>query len=106
MSSLAGGGCGLDVSAVIGDYCENGALKNLVDTEHLLAAALHVLRIHFLRNGQALLRRYGREALRLKHVDACSLVAEVGLETNEDQGRIWAKVKHFGIPLKQTHARC
>lgn len=72
------GGRRLDcVSAVVGDNGENGALKDFVHTEHFLAAAFHVLGVHLLRDGHALLRRDGREALRLEHVDAGSLVAEV-----------------------------
>lgn len=101
VGGLGGGSGRLDVPAVVGDNGEDGALKDLVDAEHLLAAALHVLGVHLLRDGQPLLRRDGREPLRLEHVDACPLVAEVGLETDEDEGRVGAEVKDFGVPLRQ-----
>ncbi len=71
-------GGGLDsVSAVVGDNGEDGALKDFVHTEHFLAAAFHVLGVHLLGDGHALVGGDGGEALRLEHVDAGSLVAQV-----------------------------
>lgn len=99
VGGLGGGGGRLDVSAVVGDDCENGAVKDLVHAEHLLAAALHVFGVHLLRDGAALVGGDGGEALRLEHVDAGSLVAEVGLQTNKDERRVRAEVEDFGVPL-------
>lgn len=65
------------VSAVIGYNSEDSALKDLVHAAHLLAAAFHVLSAHFLCDGHSLLRGDGCEALRLEHVDTCSLVAQI-----------------------------
>lgn len=45
------GGLRLDVPAVVGDDGEDGALEDLVDAAHLLAAALHVLGAHLLGDG-------------------------------------------------------
>lgn len=84
---------------VVGDDGQDGPLKDLLDALHLLTAALHILRAHLLRDGQALLRRYRREALRLEHVDARLLVAQIRLEADEDERCVWAEVEDFGVPL-------
>lgn len=102
VGSLGSGGGRLDVSAVVGDNGEDGALKDLVDAEHLLAAALHVLGVHLLGDGAPLLRGDGRQALRLEHVDARSLVTQVRFEADEDERRVWAKVENFGVPLQKS----
>ena len=52
-------------------------LEDFLDACHLLAAALHVARAHLLGDRQALLRRDGRQALCLEHLDARLLVAQV-----------------------------
>lgn len=75
-------GLGLERLAVVGDDGQQRALKDVLDARHLLAAALHVLRAHLLGDGEALLRRDGCEALRLEHVDAGALVAQVGFEAD------------------------
>lgn len=70
-----------------------------MDTVHLLAAAFHVQRTHFL--GHCLTLGYGNwsKALGLEEFDACALVTEVRLEADEDNRRGWTKVENFGIPL-------
>lgn len=90
---------GLERLAVVGHHRQDGALKDLLDALHLLAAALHVLRTHLLGHGQPLLRGDGREALCLEHVDARLPVAQVRLEADEDEGRVGAEVQDFGVPL-------
>ena len=75
---------GLERLAIVGHDRQDGALKNLLDALHLLAAALHILRAHLLGHRQPLLRRYRGEPLRLEHVDARLLVAQVGFEADED----------------------
>jgi hypothetical protein len=40
------------------------------------------------------------EALGLQHVDACLFVAQVGLEADEDEGCVGAKVEDLGVPLR------
>lgn len=93
------GGLLLESFPVVGHDGEDGALKDLLDTRHLFAAALHVLGVHLLGNGEALLRRDGGEPLCLEHVDARLLVAQVGFEADEDERCVGAKVKDFGVPL-------
>ncbi len=100
VGGLGGGGGRLDVSAVVGDNSEDGMLKDLVDAKHLFAAALHVLRVHLLGDGAPLVRSDGRQTLRLEHVDARPLVAQVRLEADEDERRVGAEVEDFGIPLR------
>lgn len=87
-----GTGGRLLVSLVVGDNCENGALENLVDTSHFFAAAFHVLSTHLLGDGHALFRRDWRQALGLEHVNTCSLVAQIRLETDKNKRRVRAKV--------------
>lgn len=87
------------IPPVVGDDCDDGLLKDLVDTLHLLAAALHVLGVHLRSDGHALLAGDGGEALGLEHVDAGFLKAQVGLEADENQGGVGAEVKDFGVPL-------
>ena len=89
----------LEILAVIGHNCQEGTLEDLLNALHLLAAALHVLCSHLLRNSQALLSGDRSEALRLEHVDACLLVTQVRLQAHQDERGVWAKVEHFGIPL-------
>lgn len=75
-----GSSLGLEHLAVVGHYGQDGALKDLLDALHLLAAALHVLGAHLLGDCQPLVRCHRCETLRLEHVDAGLLVAQVGLE--------------------------
>lgn len=90
---------GAGVPRVIRDHNFDGLHKDVVDAVHLLAAALHILCAHLPRHRHALLLRDGREPLRFEKVDACSLGAEVGLQANEDERRVWAKVQDLGVPL-------
>lgn len=96
--ATAGGLC-LKISAVVGDNGQQRLLKDLVDALHLLAAALHVLGAHLLGNGEALLGSHGRQTLRLEHVDARLLEAQIGLEADEDQRRVGAEMQDLGVPL-------
>lgn len=93
------GGLLLESFPVVGHDGEDGPLKDLFDTRHLFAATLHVLGVHLLGNGEALLCCDGGETLRLEHVDARLLVAQVGFEADEDERCVGAKVKDFGVPL-------
>lgn len=62
----------------------DGLLEDLVYAAHLLAAAFHVERAHFLGNLLALFFRDWREALGLEEVDAGSLCTEVGFKAYEN----------------------
>lgn len=73
--------------------------KHLVHTAHLLAAALDVRGAHTLGHRLSLLRRDGGEALGLEQLDAGTLCAEVGFETNKDQGGGGTEVEYFRVPL-------
>lgn len=75
-------------------------LEDFVDAAHLLAAALHVSRAHLLGDCHALLLGDGGEALGLEEVDTGALGAEIGLETNEHEGGVWAEMEDFGVPLR------
>ena len=79
----------------------DGQLEDVVDALHLFAAALDVHGAHPARHGLALVRRDGRETLRLEEVDARPFRAEVGFKPDEDQGSRGAEVQHFGIPLRE-----
>jgi hypothetical protein len=59
------------------------------------------LRIHLLGDGHALVAGDGGQALGFEHVDAGALVAEVGLEPDEDEGCVWAEMEDFGVPLDE-----
>jgi hypothetical protein len=41
----------------------------------------------------------GSKSLSSEEVDAGALVAQVGLEAEEDDGSGWAEMEDFGIPL-------
>ena len=71
---------------LVADGHGDGGVEDVVNTIHFLTAALHVGRIHLLGNGAALVRGYGSQALGLEQLDAGSLVAEIGLEAQEDDG--------------------
>ncbi len=90
---------GLEVAAVVGHDDVDGLVEDLVDAAHLLATALHVLGAHLLSDGHGLLRRHGRQALRLQHLDARLLAPQVRLHAHEDEGRVRAEVEDFGVPL-------
>jgi hypothetical protein len=98
-AAASGGGRGLYGFTVVSDDGEDGPLKDLVDAAHLLAAAFHVLGVHLLGHGHALLRRDRSETLCPKHVDACLLVSQVGLESNEYKGGIRAEMEDLRVPL-------
>lgn len=90
---MSGGGrLSLKHLAVVGHHRQDGTLKDLFDTLHLLATALHVLRAHLLGYGEPLLCGHGREPLRLEHVDARLLVAQVRLEADQNQWGVGAEV--------------
>lgn len=71
------GSRGTNVSPVVGDDRENGVFENLVHAKHLLAAALHVLGVHLIGNGETLFGGDWGEPLRFEHLDARFLVAQV-----------------------------
>lgn len=98
-AAASGGGCGLYVFTVVSDDGKDSPLKDLVDAAHLLAAAFHVLGAHLLGYSHALLRRHGCKTLCPKHVDACLLVSQVGLKSNEYEGGVGAEMEDFRVPL-------
>lgn len=71
-------------------------------TRHLFAAAFNVCRPHLTCDILALLGGDRGQALRLQEIDAGAFVAEIRLEANKEQGRCWAEMKDFGIPLEYT----
>lgn len=73
--------------------------EDILNSSHLLAAAFHVTGSHLPGNGHALLLSDWSQALGLEKINACSLCSEVGLETNEDERSVGAKVKDFRVPL-------
>lgn len=94
-----GGSLCFEVFPVVGDDGQDGLLEDLLDARHLLATALHVGGAHLARHREALFCCDGCEALGLEHVDAGLLVAQVGLEADEDEGRVRTEVQDFGVPL-------
>jgi hypothetical protein len=70
-----------------------------VDTSHLFATAFHVKGAHLLSDGLALVLCDGGKSLSSEEVDAGALVAQVGLETQEDNGGGWAEMEDFRVPL-------
>jgi len=89
----------LEVFPVAGDHSKDCLLKDLLDALHLFAAALHILSAHLLRDRKTLFRCHRREPLSLEHVDACLLVPQVGFQAHQNQGRVWAEVQNFWVPL-------
>lgn len=79
--------------------CVDSQLEHAIHALHLFAAALDVGRTHSVCNCLALGGGYGSQALGFEEVDAGALVAEVGLQANEDQGGRWAEVEDFRVPL-------
>lgn len=57
-------------------------IEDLMNTSHLLAAALDVCCTHLLCDTLALLRRYWRQTLRFEKIDACALGTEIGFEAD------------------------
>lgn len=70
-----------------------------MNTSHLLTAALHVQGTHLLGDSLALVGCDGSESLGFEEVDTGAFVAQVGLETKEDDRSGRAEMKDFGIPL-------
>jgi hypothetical protein len=83
----------------LGDDSVNGDLEDLVDTSHLFTTAFHVEGAHLLGNSLTLMVCDGSKSLSSEEVDAGALVAQVGLEAEEDDGSGWAEMEDFGIPL-------
>jgi hypothetical protein len=77
----------------------DGEVEDLVDTGHLLTAALHVVGTHLLSYRFALLGSDRSQTLCPEEVDAGLLVAEVGLETNQNNGGGGAEVQDLWVPL-------
>ena len=98
-----GGHGGLEVAAVVSHDDVDGLIKDLIDTAHLLTAALHVLGAHLLGHCHALVHCYGCQALRLQHLDACFLMPQVRLQAHQNQGCVRAEMKDLGIPLLANH---
>lgn len=61
----------------IADGQGDGTIKNVFNTNHFLAATLHVGSTHLLSNGTALLFSDGSKTLRFEELDARSLVAQI-----------------------------
>ena len=74
-------------------------LEDFVDAGHLLATAFHVRGTHLPCYVLALFLSDGSQALGLEELDACALVAEIGLETDEDEWSRGTEMEDFGIPL-------
>ena len=89
----------LQVFAVIGDHGENCAVEDLFNPDPFFAATFHVLGAHFLGNAKPLLCCDGCQSLRLEHVDARLLVAEIRLKANKDERGIRTEMKDFRVPL-------
>lgn len=89
----------LCISSIVGDDCEDGALKNLIDSSHLFAAALHVLGIHLFGDHHALLGGDRGEPLGFQHVDARLLVTEIRLQAHQDERCVRAEMKYLRVPL-------
>jgi hypothetical protein len=83
----------------LGNDGVDGDLEDLVDTSHLFTTAFHVEGAHLLGHSLTLMVCDGGKSLSSEKVDAGTLVAQVGLETEEDDGRGWAEVEDFRIPL-------
>ena len=83
----------------------NRHIENLMHAVHLLAAAFDIGRTHLLGDALSLLRRYRGETLGLEQVDTLAFRAQIGFETDEDEGCCGAEVEDFGIPLWGTRVR-
>jgi hypothetical protein len=77
----------------------DGSIENVVNANSFLGTAFHVHGVHLDCHGTALLWSDRSETLATEKLDACFLMAEVGLETAEDNWRGWAEMKYFGEPL-------
>lgn len=82
-----------------GHYSVHCQLEDRVHAAHLFAAALYVRCVHPTRHGLALLWRYRRQTLRFQKLNACSLVAQVGFQPNEDDRSRRAEMQYLRIPL-------
>lgn len=58
--------------------------------------------MHAPRHGFSLLLGDGSQALGLEKLDASPFRPEIGLQSDEDNRRGWAKVKHLGVPLIES----
>jgi hypothetical protein len=88
------------VAVVLDLHCGvDGELEDLVDSSRFLGRALNVQSPHLARDGLALLRRYGSQALCAQQLDAGTLAAKIGLETHEHQRCVGAEMQDLGIPL-------
>lgn len=85
-------GLSLLVTSIICNYCTDCFVEYLVDTGHLLAAAFHIAGPHLPRNCHALLLGDRSKALGLKKIDAGSFCSKVGLQADENERGIRAKV--------------
>ena len=90
---------GLVEALCFGDDGVDGGFENLMDAGHLLTTALHVESTHLLGDRLALVCRDWSQSLGLEEVNAGALVAQVRFEAEEDDGRGWAEMEHFGVPL-------
>lgn len=84
---------------LLGDDSVNGGIEDFVNTRHLFTTALHVEGAHLLGDGLPLVICDGSETLGLEEVDTGALVAQVGLEAEEDDGGGGAEMEDFGVPL-------
>jgi len=87
------------ITSIIGYNCIDCLVEDLIDTGHLLAAALHVARSHLVCYCHSLLLGHWCQALCFEKVNARSLHSQIRLEANEDKRSIRAEVKNLGIPL-------
>lgn len=87
------------VTFVVGDYGVDGFGEYLLHSGHLFTAALHVPRSHLAGYVHALLLGDRGQSLSLEEVDTGAFRAEIGLEADEDEGCVGAKMQDLGVPL-------
>lgn len=74
-------------------------VEDILDTVHLFATAFHVHCAHLICHSLSLFGCYWRQPLCAKKLNAVSLVAKVGFESEKDDGSSRAEMENFGIPL-------
>src|SRR6266480_2654712 len=76
------------------------SVEDLFDSDTLLRTTLHVYSTHLGCDKATLFRSNRCQALSFEKVDAGLFVAEVRLQTAEDDRRCRAEVHYFWVPLK------
>lgn len=82
-------------------HCDvDGCVEDLVHAGHFLGRALHVPCTHLVGYGTPLRLGDGCQTLCPEELDAGAFGAEVRFEAAEDDGRCWAEVEDFWVPLQ------